>query len=120
MKMMRMTMNETTTHAGNLLNPPGFIHWSRAWMTWSSMPSYSRKYPIHSDSTMSTRSSKYISSTLPWRHSMMASNRLARTFARALWIMCELSTAYTLRAPARAANILRIPVPQPTSSTVYT
>lgn len=49
---------------------------------------------------------------------MVEENPLVKMFSRALSIMAELSTAMTRAAPALAQNMLRIPVPQPTSNTV--
>jgi hypothetical protein len=48
---------------------------------------------------------------------MTSSSSFALTIARAFSAIGAASTAYTLRAPARAAKRDRMPVPQPTSRT---
>jgi hypothetical protein len=49
--------------------------------------------------------------------SMTSSNPFSFTSLLVCLVIPEASTAYTFRAPARAANMLKIPVPHPTSST---
>lgn len=72
---------------------------------------------IHSEMMTSTFSGRRISSTLPLMTSIVRSNPLALTLRIALNATLLASTAYTLRAPACAANIERMPVPHPTSRT---
>mmetsp|Transcript_20063 Transcript_20063/g.49973 ORF Transcript_20063/g.49973 Transcript_20063/m.49973 type:complete len:219 (-) Transcript_20063:747-1403(-) len=101
-------------------SPPGFMNLSRASTTEGSMDSNSSAYPIHSDTTTSTGSviSSYpMSSMRPRITSMTSSKPLALMRRRVCRVMPLASTAYTLRAPARAANMDRMPVPHPTSST---
>ncbi|MCO5614800.1 hypothetical protein L7F22_069084 [Adiantum nelumboides] len=55
---------------------------------------------------------------LAWCTLMMPCMPLRSTFSRARLATSEASMAMTWRAPARAANRLRMPLPQPTSITV--
>lgn len=49
----------------------------------------------------------------------MWSSSFVATISRACSAMAEHSTPITMRAPAFAANMERMPVPQPTSSTTF-
>mmetsp|Transcript_9211 Transcript_9211/g.31999 ORF Transcript_9211/g.31999 Transcript_9211/m.31999 type:complete len:300 (+) Transcript_9211:286-1185(+) len=108
--------------------PPGRRKRSRASRTVSSMHSYSRQKPIHSlTSTSALPSSPSsgispICSSLPVTTSTTPGRKavplLAPTTVRATSAMKgEPSTPTTRDAPARAANMDRMPVPHPTSST---
>jgi hypothetical protein len=48
---------------------------------------------------------------------MRSARPFARTASRAVVMMPDGSIAYTRRAPARQASMLRMPVPAPTSAT---
>lgn len=80
-----------------------------------------KTYPIHSEIIMSTPSIPFgssISSILPLTTVITSCRLLSMTTWRANSMMLEQSTAITWAAPALAANMERMPVPQPTSSTV--
>mmetsp|Transcript_35884 Transcript_35884/g.60469 ORF Transcript_35884/g.60469 Transcript_35884/m.60469 type:complete len:213 (-) Transcript_35884:958-1596(-) len=106
--------------------PPGLRNLSRANSTVSSMLSNSSAYPIHSDTITSTLSKGISSSSsLPCRMVMVpstSSSLFANPLAAAPFLATSAmnalpSTPYTLAAPARAANMERMPVPHPTSIT---
>ena len=66
-----------------------------------------------------TFSGSSMSSIFPLTIVMTSSSPLLSTSARAWSAILLASTPYTLRAPARAAKKLRMPVPQPTSHTTF-
>ena len=68
-------------------------------------------------STLSTPAGSTTSSILPLSSTMRSAKPLAATMMRACSMMELMSTPMTRRAPALAANMDRMPVPQPTSST---
>jgi len=67
----------------------------------------------------STFSGSEIVSMVPCTTSITPANLLCATSLRALCAMSVASTAYTLRAPAMAAKIARMPEPVPTSRITF-
>jgi len=79
---------------------------SRAYKTVSSMLSYKRKYPIHSEMMMSTfGKGSSISSIFPWISVILSDIPLTLTISRALKMMVDMSTPMTCFAPALTANL---------------
>mmetsp|Transcript_17125 Transcript_17125/g.2830 ORF Transcript_17125/g.2830 Transcript_17125/m.2830 type:complete len:86 (-) Transcript_17125:205-462(-) len=82
------------------------------------MLSNSNKYPIHSEIIMSTWSTgNSTSSILAFIITILSYNPLSLTICTAASAISAASIPITYIAPALAAKMLRIPVPQPMSNT---
>src|ERR1700753_4207440 len=91
--------------SGNM-RPPGLRYLSRAYNTVSSMLSYSRKYPIHSEMMMSTLGNgNCTSSIFPCNRVILSDMPFTATISLALSMIVDMSTPMTCFAPALTANL---------------